>query len=866
MTFASARLFALRLSAAALLSLAAALPAARAQQAAAPEPAAAAAPTPAAAAPATPVAAEPAAPAPSSQAQSVKADLDAAKRQLAGIAAAVKESGDDDGRLVDLKARSDELGRAVIAASASLRPRFDEIGKRLSELGDPPKEGQPPEAAIVTEERNRLIGEKAEINALIGDAESLSIEITKQANTITEIRRALFTETLLKNTELSASVLSEAADAFGAELTDFRRTTASWLNFVWKFKRVQLFGAVMLSLVTALLIFSATRRLFASFLMRDATRNPDYISRLSLAFWTTMISTLTFLAFLVASLFFMRTFNVLRPDIDPIIASFFAFCGLVFFMGRLTGAILAPGNAAWRLVRVSDGGARSLGFAIMAMTVVNGLDFLFGSISEELGSPVVLTVVKSFTASVIVGLILVAASFLRPLVAADAPAGAPGRPWPRAFASLLRIAGIVLVIAALIGYVGLARFVSTQIVLTGAVLVTMYIGILTGKAVSRQNTFAGTMVGQYLARRFRMGAVALDQTGLAAGFGIYLFVLLTCIPLILLSWGFQPRDLEMLAFKLFTDITIGNITISLVGIFGGMLIFALGLFGTRRFQRWLDGSVMARSHVDPGVRNSVKTGIGYLGVALAGIVGISAAGIDLSSLALVAGALSLGIGFGLQNIVSNFVSGLILLAERPFKVGDWVVTGSTEGFVRRISVRATEIETFQHQSIIVPNSELINASVGNWTHRNRLGRVEIPVSASYDADPRRIMDILLELARAHPLVLRNPEPMVAFLRFGEFSLDFELRLYLADVLNGTAVRNDLRLAILERFRAEKIEIPFPQRNLNIRMEGDHERLQAALEEEGVPPPLAEKITAARSRAAAAPAKPGADPAKTDGKD
>ncbi len=170
----------------------------------------------------------------------------------------------------------------------------------------------------------------------------------------------------------------------------------------------------------------------------------------------------------------------------------------------------------------------------------------------------------------------------------------------------------------------------------------------------------------------------------------------------------DPRH-RGLAIGLLTEINVGNITISLVSLMGGVLVFVIGLFLARWFQRWLDGNVMERSQFDAGVRNSVNTALGYAGVALAGILGVSAAGIDLSSLALVAGALSLGIGFGCRPSWSNFVSGLILLAERPFKVGDWVVTGKTEGFVKRISVRATEIETFQNQSIIVPNSELINS-------------------------------------------------------------------------------------------------------------------------------------------------------------
>jgi small-conductance mechanosensitive channel len=369
----------------------------------------------------------------------------------------------------------------------------------------------------------------------------------------------------------------------------------------------------------------------------------------------------------------------------------------------------------------------------------------------------------------------------------------------------------------------------------------MYIGFLSGHAISRTDAFAKTLTGDYLARRHNLNAIRLDQIGLVLGLAIYFFVCLFGIPLIMLKWGFRGADIWSIFVRLFTEIQVGNISISLLGIFAGILVFAGGFYATRWFQRWLDSNVMVRSQVDIGVRNSVNTVLGYAGISIAALIGISAAGINLSSLALVAGALSLGIGFGLQTIVQNFVSGLILLVERPFKVGDWIVNGPVEGFVRRISVRATEVETFQNQSIIVPNSQLINAAVGNWTLHNTVARSEVPVSVSYDSDPRQVMDILLDIARSHPLVLTMPEPNVGFQAFGQFSMDFELRFYLADLFQGGPVKNEIRATIIERFRKEGIVIPIPQSNIVVHSADDNRKIEEALTLEGLSPEAARRV-------------------------
>ena len=744
------------------------------------------------------------------QLEQANSDLDRAGGKLNAIRERVERAKDDDARLVDLKVEAEAVNRAILEISVATRPRLDAIKARQTELGDPPAEGAPAEAAAVVEERKKLAAERNEINALTGEAENLSIEATKLSNRITEIRRQLFTDAILKRTEINTELFAEAAGAIADEAQTLGRTVMAWLQFVWKFKRMPLFGAVGLSMMAALVLLSGSYRLFAPFITRAVRQEkPHYITRLSVAFWSTILPSMAAAAFAGASYFFLDAFKVLRTDIAPIVTIALGVTVAIYFVGQLANAVLSPVDGHWRLVRVSDRGARLLWLLIFSMAIVNGADYFLGTISEVLGSPVVLTVVKSFFASIVIGVLLVVTAFVEPVLHQGEKPDAEGRPWPRSIFVLLVLTGLSLVFASLLGYVGMARFIATQIVVTGAIVVTMYIGFLSGRAVSAPNAFAETAVGKWLEQRFGLGQVALDQVGLAAGLSIYLLIFVCFVPLILLQWGFQVADIESWAYRIFTEIRIGTITISLVGIFIGILLFVTGLVVTRWFQKWVDGNVLARSQVDAGVRNSVRTAVGYAGVALAGLVGISAAGINLSSLALVAGALSLGIGFGLQNIVSNFVSGLILLAERPFKVGDWVVAGTTEGFVRRISVRATEIETFQRQTVIVPNSVLINGQVGNWTHRNKLGRVDMTISVHGGNEPRKVQEILVEVVRAQQGLLRNPEPVVVFQAFSPATLDFEVRAFLADILNGTGVKSELRAAILERFREEGIAIGGP---------------------------------------------------------
>jgi len=752
--------------------------------------------------------------------------VEAYERELTLISNAFDAAREDDGKLVALNERLRVLAADLIQTGVELSPKLAENRARLDQLGPELEQGAEPE--LLQAQRAELNEERAQLNALLGKLEELSINANSLNNDVSDARRDLFTQLLSKRYDITEAFGSDVVIDFRDRYSDLVSKISSWFRFAWRFKSGAMTAATLLSLGAAVLFLLVARKMLGQVIRRDPdAEEPGYFSRLTVGFSGTLLPAVGIWLFLILIFALYTYFGVMRGDIGIVFMTAFIGIGVIILIWRLAEAVFAPRLPAWRLVPVSDRAALILKWLVVAMAVLTVADEVVTAMLDLVGGSLPITVTKSLVSSITVGIILLVIASVRPFPDAD---GAADRRWPPLIRFLLILIGLVLILTALSGYIGFADFASKQLVITGAVAATMYLGHLAAHAISREHALAHSRLGKRLRVALELSESQLDQLGLFLGILLSLVILGLGVPLLLLLWGFKWADIRGWILGALTEFSVGSITISVTGILAGIVVFFVGFYATRLFQRWLDGDVLSRSRIDTGVRNSIKTAVGYIGITIAALIGVSAAGLDLSQLALVAGALSLGIGFGLQNIVSNFVSGLILLAERPFKVGDWIEAGGITGTVKSINVRATEIETFQRKTMILPNSDLINSAVGNWTHRNTLGRIEIPVGVSYASDPNLVRDTLLEIAHDHPRILSNPEPFVVFANFGDSSLDFELRAYLADINYMLTVSTEVRFAIFERFHAAGIEIPFPQRDVNLRVVSDEEPMPVSVSE------------------------------------
>ncbi|MEO1329563.1 MAG: mechanosensitive ion channel domain-containing protein [Pseudomonadota bacterium] len=492
---------------------------------------------------------------------------------------------------------------------------------------------------------------------------------------------------------------------------------------------------------------------------------------------------------------------------------------LVWSFARI---LFAPDAPEQRIMPLTDheaslGVRRAVGLALLATLGA----LLIEGASQTEAPPELLAVLSALSAAIAAPLVYALSGSLSPKPhAAEPEVAAGGEPEEddfdlrRSLSTIGRVFGAALAVAiplaALFDYFALARFLLERGALTMALLAGF--GLLFVMALR-------LLYGGADAEARASGQTDQGRTGsAAAGLGVALAGLaLTLIagPVLFYIWGASIDELRLAARTLIEGVRVGEVEFSFGVVIQAVAVLVAGLWLTRVVQRILRRNVLPSTRLDKGAQTSIAAAAGYLGVFLTSFAAVSTVGLDLSNLAIVAGALSVGIGFGLQNVVNNFVSGLILLVERPVQVGDWIIVGGAEGYVRRINVRSTEIETFDRASVIVPNSELISSQVTNWTHKSLTGRVICKVGVAYSSDVELVTRLLKGIANGHSMALRYPAPVVLFRGFGDSALEFELRLFIRDVNWVLSVHSELNYEIFRQFREAGVEIPFPQRDLHL---------------------------------------------------
>lgn len=264
-------------------------------------------------------------------------------------------------------------------------------------------------------------------------------------------------------------------------------------------------------------------------------------------------------------------------------------------------------------------------------------------------------------------------------------------------------------------------------------------------------------------------------------------------------------------------IKLGDTYLTLTNLIVFVAVIVLVFVAEQIFRRILTRRFLERTQFHPSMQYAISKIAGYLFIAIGFYMALKIVGIDLSSLAFIAGAIGVGLGFGLQNIISNFVSGLIILAERPISIGDRVQLGDVTGTVTKINLRSTNIVTNDNITIIVPNTDFITTKVTNWSYGDPKVRIRLPIGVAYGTDTEKLRRLLIEVAAENPSVLKEPAPELFFSSFGDSSLEFELSVWTAEMTSKPRrFRSDLNYAMERKLRENKIEVPFPQRDLHLR--------------------------------------------------
>ena len=742
--------------------------------------------------------------------------LDAARAELGQIGIALRRAGLSDADLIARRQDLEPLAATAAEVIERVSPTYDSVKARLDQLGPVDEKDKDKSSAVEGDraEQQRLFNE---VDGVLKRARALSLEVEQARALITSRRRAIFTGALFQR---SSSLL--APDLWIAVLGEIPRdvkaagvVASDWLSAAGS--RLDRWRAVLfVALLAAVAVFYGAATVLAKRVLRRApdVAEPTRLQKAVGAIWVGFVTAIVPILAALAVAETLRSFDLVNARLEPLLQALVETVRRVALAAGLVRGLLAPLRPTWRLFDLGDEVASRLADLAMRLVSIVSLMKIVEAMNELIGVALSVSVAVRGVGALSVALLMIFSlkGIAGPPEADDeclGPRIEPARDWYGPLRFLAWIAITAILGSVLIGYVAFSAFIAEQLVWVGFIGCLAYVLIVLVNegfevALRPPAAVAHAVMSSLGLRREALQQLAALLAGVTSVCVIAAATLLTLAP-----WGIESDDMLANVRSAFFGFKIGDVTVSLSSLVLALSFFVAALFATRTVQRWLERKFLPHTHLDTGLRNSIRTSIGYVGFIVAAAVGFGSLGLSFEKLAIVAGALSVGIGFGLQSIVNNFVSGLILLWERAIRVGDWVVVGDEQGYVRRINVRSTEIETFDRATMIVPNSNLITGVVKNWVSGDKVGRIRVPVAVNLVADPEVVRETLIQTAKAQDLVEKIPAPTVMFISMSDANLKFELVCFVSDVEKSARVKSDLYFAIHARFKAEGIGISPP---------------------------------------------------------
>ena len=715
-------------------------------------------------------------------------------------------------QLTDHRAALEALRLTALEQSSLLIAPITEVNQQMASLGPAPAEGKTePEAVAKT--RADLLASHDRLQSVKSQLDVVAVEAEQQAGRVAALQRGQFFQRIF---EAGRSILHpllwfDTGLGVGIFVARLSALFANW----WADTAGTANPMGLLLIPVFVLMFSGGYTAIRLWLSRwtsshvAANRTPDDIGRL----WRIARSQITLLAgifiFFVPIYLALQFSGYLTPRIELVLNALLDTVLGTFIYSMFVRRVASPGLPAWRVVNLDDTAAARFSLLVSLLAFVSVANEQLSKLADALFLPVAYSIGQSAMAALVM-LVLLSLTLLT-LHNQDGLKDLGGRRvyfgWTSVFTPLVWVLIALGFLALLFGYLALANFIAQQIFQTGVLIALLFLLHHLADAAVAASFDPDSGFGRFHRRVSGLGERAIERMSLLFRIAVDLLLVFAGLPLLLLLWTVTWVDFGSLLNSVAAGIRLGQITVSPWTIATVLLIFVGGIILTNLVIRWLDRRIFSETRVDRGVQDSIKKGASYAGYIAAAGFALTAAGLNFSNLAIIAGALGVGIGFGLQSIVNNFISGLILLAERPVRVGDWVVLDAGQGIVKRINVRSTEIETFDSCSIIVPNLMLITGVVKNWTHGDTIGQFLVSATVDLTCDAETVRKVMLDAAREHPKVMTFPEPGITLARFGPSGMDFELRGSVADVFDAGDVASDIRFALLTLFRQKGITIP-----------------------------------------------------------